>query len=124
MHLSPDGHVERFIYNDETARFELVRLIARLDLPLNTGEQSAWGEYIRNSFYPSYRLVSRQSTTRDMKKFYSLRQFAVIDLLNQATCVCLTSDIWNGNFKEDYLSVVFHFVTSDWELDKRIVGLN
>jgi hypothetical protein len=25
--------------------------------------------------------------------------------------------------KEDYLSVVFHFVTDDWELEKRIVGM-
>ena len=87
---SSQSHVERFIYNDETARFELVRLIAQLDLPLNTCEQPAWGEYIRNSFYPSYRPVSRKSTTRDMETFYSLRQYVVIDFLNQATCVCLT----------------------------------
>jgi hypothetical protein len=25
--------------------------------------------------------------------------------------------------KEDYLSVVFYFVTDDWELEKRIVGM-
>ena len=55
-----------------------------------------------------------------MEKFYSLRQFVVIDLLNQATCMCLTSDIWNGNSREDYLSVVFYFVSFDWELEKRI----
>jgi hypothetical protein len=35
----------------------------------------------------------------------------------------LTSDIWSGNTKEDYLSVVFHFVTSDWELEKRVVSM-
>jgi hypothetical protein len=41
---------------------------------------------------------------------------------NDASCVCLTSDIWSGNAKEDYLSVVVHFVTADWELEKRIIG--
>ena len=35
----------------------------------------------------------------------------------------MTSDIWSGNSKEDYLCVVFHFVTEDWELEKRIVGM-
>jgi hypothetical protein len=44
-------------------------------------------------------------------------------LLNTVTYVCLTSNIWSGNAKEDYLSVVFHFITDDWELEKRIVGM-
>jgi hypothetical protein len=38
-------------------------------------------------------------------------------------CVCLTPDIWCGLAEEDYLSVVFHFITSDWELEKCIVGM-
>ena len=37
--------------------------------------------------------------------------------------VCLTFDIWSGNAKEDYLSVVVHFVSADWELKKRVIGL-
>jgi hypothetical protein len=44
-------------------------------------------------------------------------------LLAKATCVCLTSDIWSGNAKEDYLSVVVHFVNDAWELEKRIIGM-
>jgi hypothetical protein len=43
--------------------------------------------------------------------------------LNTASCVCFTSDIWSGSAKEDYLSVVFHFVTEDWELEKRVAGM-
>jgi hypothetical protein len=34
-------------------------------------------------------------------------------LLSDASCVCLTSDIWSDNAKKDYLSVVVHFVTAD-----------
>jgi hypothetical protein len=37
--------------------------------------------------------------------------------------VALTSGIWNGKAKEDYLSVVAHFVNSNWELEKRLIGL-
>jgi len=43
--------------------------------------------------------------------------------LRSVTSVCLTSDIWSGNAKEDYLSVVTHFVSVDWELEKRVIGL-
>jgi hypothetical protein len=37
--------------------------------------------------------------------------------------VALTSDIWSRNAKEDYISVVCHYVNADWELQKRVIGL-
>jgi hypothetical protein len=30
--------------------------------------------------------------------------------------IALTSDIWSSNAKEDYISVVAHYVNADWEL--------
>ncbi|GJM96990.1 hypothetical protein PR202_ga13878 [Eleusine coracana subsp. coracana] len=113
LHLSSDGHVSYFRYDPVVARTELVRLIARLDMPLNTGAQPAFEDYIRIAHNPNYKSVSRQATTRDLEKYFALKQTSMIDLLKQAICVCLTSDIWSGNAKEDYLSVVFHFVTDN-----------
>ena len=37
-------------------------------------------------------------------------------VLPAASSVALTSDIWSGNAKEDY-------VNADWELQKRVIGL-
>ena len=37
-------------------------------------------------------------------------------MLSAASSVALTSDIWSGNAKEDYISVVAHYVNVDWEL--------
>jgi hypothetical protein len=37
-------------------------------------------------------------------------------VLPTASSVALTSDIWSGNAKEDYISVVAHYVNTDWEL--------
>jgi hypothetical protein len=54
---------------------------------------------------------------------FFIKQSDVKELLNTASYVCLTSDIWSGNAKENYLSVVFYFVTDDWELEKRVVGM-
>jgi hypothetical protein len=42
----------------------------------------------------------------------------MMECLSAYTSIAITSDIWNGNAKEDYLSVVAHFVNSDWELEK------
>jgi hypothetical protein len=48
----------------------------------------------------------------------------LIDLLQSSvSSVALTSDIWSGNAKEDYISVVAHFVNVDWLLEKRVIGM-
>jgi hypothetical protein len=43
-------------------------------------------------------------------------------VLPTASSVSLTYDIWSGNAKEDYISVVAHYVSTDWELQKKVVG--
>jgi hypothetical protein len=35
--------------------------------------------------------------------------------------VCLTSNIWSGNAKEDYITVFTHFVNADWEIKKSLI---
>ena len=44
-------------------------------------------------------------------------------VLPTTSSVALTSYIWSGNAKEDYISVVCHYVNADWELQKRVIGL-
>jgi hypothetical protein len=43
--------------------------------------------------------------------------------LKSVSFFALTSDIWSGNAKEDYLSMVAHYMNADWQLEKRIIGL-
>ena len=47
----------------------------------------------------------------------------LIEVLKHVSSIALTSDIWSGKAKEDYISVVAHFVNSDWCLEKRLLGL-
>jgi len=101
----------------------LCRLIARLDLPLGFGYEKAFEEYIQRAHNPRFVSVSRQTTTRDLEKYFLDRRYSLIECLKSVNSVCLTSDIWSGNAKEDYLSVVIHFVSADWELEKRVIGL-
>lgn len=35
----------------------------------------------------------------------------------------ITSDIWFAHAKEDYFSVVTHFINTDWHLEKKVLGL-
>jgi hypothetical protein len=57
--------------------------------------------------------VSRTTTTSNIDAYFLTKVDEVKSLLSNTSCVCLTSNIWSGNAKEDYLSVVVHFVTTD-----------
>ena len=66
---------------------------------------------------PRFTKVSRQTTTRDLSKVFTERRNMLKNsVLSTATSVALTSDICSGNAKEDYISVVAHYVSADWEL--------
>jgi hypothetical protein len=96
LHFDSDGNVQHFQYNPNVARSELAHLIAKLNLLLNIGGQPAWEDYIRIAHNPNYKHVSRQTTTRDLEALFYLKQADVKQLLEHASCVCLTSDIWSG----------------------------
>ena len=86
-------------------------------------ESHAFEEYIKLAHNPKFKPVSRQTTTRDFAKYFAQRRIVVLDSLQSASSIAITSDIWSGNAKEDYLSVVAHYVSKDWVLEKRIIGL-
>lgn len=97
-------------------------MIARQDLPLCFGASSSFEEYIKVAHNPRFSHVSAQTTARDMTKYFAANRVKLIENLIGVSSVALTSDIWSGNTKEDYLSVVAHYVNPDWHLEKRIIG--
>ena len=123
LQFNSDGSVANWEYSPEVARVQLVRLIARLDLPLGFGESEAFDDYITTAHNPRFTPCSRQTTTRDLTKYFTERRDKLMDTLKPISSVALTSDIWSGNAKEEYLSVVSHFINYDWQLEKRILGM-
>ena len=104
-------------YKPDVARSELCSLIARLDLSLGIGKTEASEDYIVRAHNPRFVKVSRQSTTRDLSKLFSERHNMLKNsVLSGAPSVALTSDIWSDKAKEDYITVVAHYVSADWEL--------
>ena len=56
------------------------------------------------------------------KLFAEQRSMLMNSLFPACSSMSLTSDIWSGNAKEDYISVVAHYVSADWELQKKVIG--
>jgi hypothetical protein len=112
--------VHNWDYKPEVARTELCRLIAKLDLPLGIDDTDAWEEYIQRAHNPRFTRLSRQSTTRDLGKLFTKRHNMLKNhVLSGASSIALTSDIWSENAKEDYISVVAHYMSVDWELQEK-----
>ena len=69
--FNPDGSIRIWDYCSMVACTQLVRLIARLDVPISLGESEAFEEYINISHNPKYARVSRQTTTREIMKYFT-----------------------------------------------------
>jgi hypothetical protein len=99
-------------------------LIARTDLPISFAKCAAFEEYIMNAHNPRFVKTSRQTIARDLIKLYNECMDKLIETLkNSVSSVSITSDIWSGKAKEDYICVVSHYANSNWELEKRLLGL-
>jgi hypothetical protein len=112
--LNPDGSFRNWEYDPQVARTQLCRLIARLDLPLGIADTDAWDNYIQHARNPRYVRVSRFTTARDLAKLYNEKlKNLKDDVFPGVSSICLISDIWSGNAKEDYITVVAHFINAD-----------
>jgi hypothetical protein len=124
LSYNPDGSIYIWDYKPEVARAELRHLITKIDLPLGIGDTDAFEEYIQRAHNPRFVRVSRQSTTRDLGKLFTERHNMIKNcIFLVASAVALTSDIWSGNAKEDYISVVAHYANTDGDLQKKVIGL-
>jgi hypothetical protein len=111
LKFNPDGSMQRWEYSASVARMEMCQLIAREDLPLCCTESDAFHEYITRAHNPSLVRSSRQIIARDLIKHYNGRMESLIETLKSSvSSVALTSDIWSRKAKEDYISVVAHYV--------------
>jgi hypothetical protein len=121
--FNPDGSLGNFVYDQARQRKAVCRLIAMNDLPLGFGESPGFADYIRSAHTPDFQPVSRQTTSRDMKKLGKEGLEKIKDDFRTCTfSVSITSDIWSGRAKQDYITVVAHYVDNNWELQKRVIG--
>ncbi|GJN31501.1 hypothetical protein PR202_gb19909 [Eleusine coracana subsp. coracana] len=123
LRYNSDGTVRHWEYSAQVARNELCRLIVVLDLPLGFGSTEAFKRYIQVAHNPRFDTVSRQTTSRDIKKVYTEHAKLMEYLHNSVSSIAITSHIWSGKAKEDYLSVVAHFINSNFALEKMVLAM-
>ena len=82
-------------------------------MPISLGEHPAHIEYVR-SLVPDYQPVTRNTIKSDLENYYRQRRAALgKELENRIFNVAFTSDVWSGRAREDYISVVIHYIDND-----------
>jgi len=90
--FNPDGSMRTWDYCPLVARTQLVRLFARLDVPISMGESEAFEEFIKTAHNPKYARVSRQTTARDIVKYFTECKANLVSTFSTSVnCLCLTS---------------------------------
>ena len=65
---------------------------------------------------PGYKVPSSTHVSELVKKKYAAAKERLKDRLKQVGSLSITTDIWTSNANESYISVVGHFITSDWQM--------
>ena len=69
--------------------------------------------------------MSRGTIRSDILALFSKKKLELQDEFRRGTfSIALTSDVWSGRSKQDYISVVAHYVDGDWNLQKRIISFS
>ncbi|KAK3204308.1 hypothetical protein Dsin_018354 [Dipteronia sinensis] len=123
LQWNPDGSVSTWQYDLDLVREQLVLYCAATDQPIGFQENPHFQKLINNAFNPQYVPVSRNTTRSDLIRTFQKRRTELIsELQNISFSIALTSDIWSGRSKQDYLCVTGHYVDTQWILQKKLLG--
>ena len=92
----------------------MARYIACTNQLINFGDNAFYEEFIQTAYNPQFKPVSRNTTRNDLIKYFR----------TQRDKFALPSDIWNVCSKQDYLTVTGHYLDSDWNLQKKVLGFH
>ena len=91
----------------------VAQLIVGAELPISFGENPFFEQFMR-TFVPNYQTVSRVTIRFDILKLFERKKLELFDEFKMGTfSVALTSDVWSGRAKQDYVRVVAHYIDGD-----------
>ncbi|KAL3370645.1 hypothetical protein AABB24_007614 [Solanum stoloniferum] len=120
---NPSGPLTHRTYNKDRDRENFAKMIVVCGLPFSFGEHPSFIAYIRDTYNPSFKGLSRSMVKRDIFEFqekhcqYLRAYFEIMDCR-----VATTTDMGRSPNGFDYLIVTAHWTDYNWNLQKRIIG--
>ena len=98
----------------------LVDMVAMDARPTATVEGTGFKRLL-NYLEPGYKVPSAVHITSCLHERYSQVKGVVMEYLQSASYIALTSDVWTSLATQSYISATAHFVTSEWELNSCVL---
>ena len=120
---NPSGPLTHRTYNKDRDRENFAKMVVVCGLPFSFGEHPGFIAYIRETYNPSFKGLSRSMIKRDIFEFqekhcqYLRAYFELMDCR-----VAITTDMGSSPNGFDYLTVNAHWIDYNWNLQKRIIG--
>ena len=103
-------------------RTHLVEYIISTNQSFSHVEDEGFIKYV-SYLVPGIQIISRSTLRRDVLKYFLEEKEKMKAILSSGTfSVALTSDIWTGKSRMDFMSVVVHNIDEQWNLNKRIIA--
>ena len=75
------------------------------------------------TFVLNYQSLFKGTIRSDILALFNKKKVELQDEFRRGTfSIALTSDVWSGRAKQDYISVIAQYVDRDWNLQKHIIG--
>ncbi|CAO2201759.1 unnamed protein product [Urochloa humidicola] len=113
--------LENWVYDSDLARKALVRMIVLHELPFSIVEYDGFIEFV-SCLNPLFKMVSRTTIKLDCMKTFEDAKLELREAFkNSHSKVSLTADMWTSNQNLGYLCVTCHWISSEWQMKKRII---
>ena len=113
-----------FMYNHERIREKFGKVVASMNLPLGFTQYPRVLDLMED-LQPSFKRIPKTTIRNDIIKNYkNKKQIIVEELTNYNGVLSVTSDIWTSCKDDPYASVTSHYIDSNWELHKKVLGFH
>ncbi|KAM0859393.1 hypothetical protein ACQ4PT_047234 [Festuca glaucescens] len=122
LQVNPGDSVHAWKFDLEALRNSFAAMIIEDELPFAFGDKSRFRRFMTVAC-PRFSVPSRRTCTRDTVRIY-FEEKAKLKLFFKEQCerVCLTTNCWTSQQQESFMTVIAHFICSDWKLHKKIIS--
>ena len=69
--------------------------------------------------------MSRVTIRSDILRLFEKKKLVLQDEFRRGTfSIALNLDVWSDRVKQDYVSIVAHYIDGDWNFQKHIIGFS
>ncbi|KAH9455954.1 hypothetical protein Pst134EB_033425 [Puccinia striiformis f. sp. tritici] len=118
---SYDNTSPNFEFSQEASRELLATMMIVHEYAFRMVEHTFFRKFVA-SLQPHFTLIGRHTVREDCMKIYAQTKLLIMQEIAQFPRISLTTNLWTSKTQIGYMVVTCHYINSEWQLIKRIIG--